>query len=406
MNEGTQPVRRRGMGLSALALVAALTAFLAFSALALAANDPVGTGGATISLNKGFFKKLKKSKVKVQKVSPATLSGRNLTFPVSTLSSVDPTTGATVLELEGGLKFVHGKKKAAVTELVLTSSSATLNAKVAGKKMKFAAVVGYTFSRSGFEVKINATRLKLTKAAAKQLDKKLGFPVKATTKRLKNGKKKTVKPLFVANQVIAAANAAVNPKTVAILSGAASLKTAETTTKKFAENLVEIVPVEPGQEEEDLTNPFTPTLKFPVKGGTIAPNATSGKVETAGGVKLVQNLGPFGTTTMTLNAITVELDARTASVEVSVESTVSEKLNLGNLGRASIATIDLTGATVTSDGEAHRVTVTGASSALQAVTAETLNQVFGTPLTEAAIPHPEFKEGDPLGTFSFTVQTE
>jgi hypothetical protein len=109
---------------------------------------------------------------------------------------------------------------------------------------------------------------------------------------------------------------------------------------------------------------------------------------------------------MTLNAITVDLDSRTATVEVSVESTIDEKLNLGNLGRSSIATVDLTGATITSDGENHRVTVTGASSALQAVTAETLNSVFGAPWDALEIPHPTFNAGDPLGTFDFTVQTQ
>jgi hypothetical protein len=410
MNEGTQPVRGRGKSLSTLALVAVLTAFLAFAALASAASDPVASGSTTLTLNKGFSKKMKKKKVKVQKTSPATLSGRKMVFPVGE-GEVDPTTGAAVLTHEGGIKFKHGKKKAPVTELVLASSTATLNAKVAGKKMKFASVVGYTFARSGFDVTINATRLKLTKAAAKQLNKKLGFPVKAKKKKLKNGKTKTVKPVFVANEVIASANAAASPKTVTVLSGAASLKTSEETTKKMALPPpngfgMEIEPVAPGTLTPDEANPFTPTLAWPVKGGSISPSATAGKVETAGGVKLVQEIAPGKVTTMTLNAITVDLDSKTATVEVSVESTIDPKLNLGNLGRSSIATVDLTGATVTSDGESHRVTVVNASSALQAVTAETLNSIFGAPWDALEIPHPTFKEGDPLGTFSFTTQTQ
>jgi hypothetical protein len=410
MNEGTQPVRGRGIGLSALALVAALTAFLAFAPLASAASDPVASGTTNLKMTKGFFKKMKKKKVKVQAVAGATLKGRTLSFPVSE-GEVDPTTGAAVLTHEGGIRFKHGKKKAVVNELVLTSSTATLNGKVAGKRMKFGAVVGYTFARSGFDVTINATRVKMTKRAAKQLNKKLGFPVKAKKKKQKNGKKKTIKPTFVANEVVGSAAASTSPRTVTVLSGAAALKTSEETTKKmvlpppngFA---IEIAPVEPTQLEPDEANPFTPTLKFPVKGGTVAPNATAGKVETAGGVKLVQELAPGKVTTMTLNAITVDLDSRTATVEVSVESTIDEKLNLGNLGRSSIATVDLTGATITSDGENHRVTVTGASSALQAVTAETLNSVFGAPWDALEIPHPTFNAGDPLGTFDFTVQTQ
>jgi hypothetical protein len=93
-------------------------------------------------------------------------------------------------------------------------------------------------------------------------------------------------------------------------------------------------------------------------------------------------------------------------VEVIVESTISPKLNLGNLARSSIADVNLTGATVKSDPTAHTVTVENAVATLQAVTAETLNSVFGAPYDEAKIPHEKFAPGDGLGTFSFTAQTQ
>jgi hypothetical protein len=406
--------------MSALAVVAALTAFLVLAPLASAASDPIASGSTALNLNKGFANKLKKKKVKVVKTAPATLKGRVVTLPVSE-GEVDPITGAAVISHLGSFKFERtyknkkGKKvrkRAAISELVLTSSTATLNAKVAGKKMKLASVVGYTFAREGFEVTVNATRLKLTKAAAKQLNKKLGFPVKAKKKK---GKKK-VKPFFVANQVIAAATASTSPKTVTIQSGAATLKTDEATVKKMVLPPpngfgMKIEPVAPTQLVPDEANPFTPSLLFPVSGGSVAPDANAGKVETGGGVLLTQEPEEFaipipGKTTMALNAITVDLDSRTATVEVSVESTIDPALNLGALGRSSIATVSLAGATINSDPANHKVTVTGASSALQAVTAETLNQVFGAPWDAAEIPHPTFNEGDGLGTFSFTVETQ
>lgn len=410
MNRGTQPVPRRGKGWSVPALVAALTAFLVLAPLASAASDPVASGTTTVTLTKAFAKKLKKGKVKLQKVAPASVSGRTITLPVSE-GEVDPISGAAVISHSGGFKFKHGKKKAAVTELVLSSSTATLNAKVAGKSMKFASIVGYTFAREGFNVTINATRLKLNKKAAKQLNKKLGFPVKARTKKLKNGKKKKIRPFFVANQVMGGGSAVTTPKTVTITGGKASLKTNQQTTEKLVKfppegDFVEIEPVAPTTLTPDEENPFTPTLEFQATGGAIAPDGTAGKVETGGGLKLVQDLGPNGKTTMTLNAIAVDLDSRTATVEVSVESTIDPRLNLGNLGRSSIATIDLTGASIASDAASHTISVTNASSALQAVTAETLNQVFGAPWDATETPHPQFKEGDPLGTFSFTVQTQ
>jgi hypothetical protein len=52
------------------------------------------------------------------------------------------------------------------------------------------------------------------------------------------------------------------------------------------------------------------------------------------------------------------------------------------------------------------VTILNANATLQAVTAETLNSVFGAPWDALRIPHPTFAEGDPLGTFSFTAQTQ
>jgi hypothetical protein len=109
---------------------------------------------------------------------------------------------------------------------------------------------------------------------------------------------------------------------------------------------------------------------------------------------------------MTLNAIWVDLSAKSATVEVNVESTIDPQLSLGNLGRSSIADVSLAGATVTSDPAAHTVTVENASATLQAVTAEVLNQVFGAPWDAAEIPHPTFAAGDPLGKFTFTVQTQ
>lgn len=426
MNEVTQPVRGRGTIVSALALVAALTAFLVLAPFASAASDPVASGKVNILFKKGFIKTLKRNDVKVIKVSPGTLSGRTLAATVGLPikeGTIDPTNGAAELTTEGGFKFKHGKKKAAVTGLVLTTSNSSMTGKVAGKKMKFATIVGYSFTRDGFGVNFSATKLKLTSKAAKQLNKKLGFTGKKEGKKHKRAhaadkKSKSEKGPFKANQVVGNSSGETQPKTVTILpGGSASLVTDEATTKKMVlppgpEGFgMEIKPVAPGELIPNEANPFTPTLKWPVSGGSIAPDASAGKVQTSGGVQLIQEPEKYkipipGKTTMTLNAIWVDLDAKSATVEVTVESTIDPKLNLGALGRSSIADVSLTGATVTSDATNHKITVTGASSTLQAVTAEVLNEVFGAPLNAAKIPHPEFKAGDGLGTFSFEAQTQ
>lgn len=409
MREVTQPVRARGTMPSAVAVVAALAALLTFAPFASATSDPLASGTTSITLNKGFFKKLKKNGVKVLKVSPATLKNRTVGLPVIG-GSLDPTTGAGTVEHSGAIKFKRGKRTAKVNTLVLESATSSLKAKVAGKNMKLASVKGYTFSRNGFGTNVKITALKLTGKAAKQLNKKLGFTGK---KKNKNGKKVAVKPLFKGNRALGASTSETQPKTVAVLPGGkASLLTNEATVKKFVTPIglgglgVEIKTVPPA-ETEATANPFTPKLLFPIGGGTIAPDANGGTVQTSGAVTLHQVLVPGEKeTTMTLGAIYVDLSTKVATVEVSVSSTVDPKINLGPLGRSSIADLNLTGATIKSDPAAHTVTVENAIATLQEVTALTLNSVFGSPLEAMKIPYEKFAAGDGLGTFSFTATTQ
>jgi hypothetical protein len=152
-----------------------------------------------------------------------------------------------------------------------------------------------------------------------------------------------------------------------------------------------------------------PTVAFPIGGGTIGPTAAAGIVQTAGGLTLTQSLEAVGqgTTVLTMGNIWVDLSAKTATVEVTIQNDKNAELNRGNLGRASIADIQLTGATITSDPATRTVSVQNASATLQAVTAETLNSVFIDPIEKATMePQEKFAAGDPLGVFSFTAQTQ
>ncbi len=172
---------------------------------------------------------------------------------------------------------------------------------------------------------------------------------------------------------------------------------------------VALTPVSPTTFE-----PATLTAGFPIGGGEISPSAEAGTVLTSGGLKLTQNLEavsktPGDVTTLTMGNIWLDLGARTASVEVSIENPKTPAANLGNLGRSSIADISLEGATITADPSARTVSVSGATATLQALTAATLNQVFIEGL-EAASPlfagQEKFAANDPLGTISFTVHTQ
>src|SRR5664279_3152779 len=109
MNQATQPVKGRGTVLTVVAIAAAVVAALLLAPLASAAGNPVVKGSTTtLTLNSGLVNKLKKSKVKLTGVSPATVKGKTVTLPIEigTMS----TAGQGELVHEGGLKFKAGKK--------------------------------------------------------------------------------------------------------------------------------------------------------------------------------------------------------------------------------------------------------------------------------------------------------
>ena len=405
MSDVTKPRMARGTKLSAGVLAAALFALLAFAPFASAAPDPVVSGTTTVTLNNGFAKALKKNGVKVLRVSPATVKGKKVTLPVSG-GSLDPLTGQGTVTHTGGIKFKLRKRTVALKNLEVNTTTASLWAKVGGKTLRVASVKGFSFARNGFGVDLNITKLKLTGKAAKALNKALPAPVKIVKRHGKTIKKKA-KPIFRANQVLGGATSTTQPGTVTVIpGGSATLTTALPTVEKLAKDNVDIKLVAPTTLSS--AGP-PPTFGFPISGGTISPTATAGIIQTAGGLQLSQVWVPGEKeTTMSLNAIYVDLGAKTATVEVTVESKgLDPKLNLGVLGRSSIADISLTGATVTADPATRTVSVQNATATLQAVTAEVLNSVFAGPFEAITMtPAQKFAPGDPLGTFSFTAQTQ
>jgi hypothetical protein len=360
MDEVTKPRMARGKMLPVTFVAAALLALLAFAPLASAAPDPVASGSTTVTLNNGWTKYLKTFGIKIQKVKPTKLKGQKVTFTV-TGGEMDPTNGLGSLTLGGGLKFKAGKKTATVNTLVLNSGKNWLEGKVSGKKVKIAKTSGLSFSRNGFGVNVKLKKLQLTNAAATQLNKKLGFA---------GGK-----PLpFLKNKVIGKSASEDQPKTVTLLP-ANNLVFAGSSTL-----LGKLSNVKAGIELIPPTTASGTIFSGPINGGTLSPTATAGTVLSGLGLKLVQSLPvpgkPSINTNITLGSMSLDLSAKTVSVEVIAESNAespegSKKfpLNLGNLGRSSIADLTVTG--VTADPTTRTVSVSS-SAVLQAVSAEVL----------------------------------
>ncbi len=411
-------------------LAAALTALLAFAPFASAASDPLASGTTTMTLQKSFTNYLKTFGITVSKISPTKLSGGKATFKV-TGGSLDPTNGKGTVNLGGGLKFKAGKANAQVKGLVVDTNKKALTGKVGGKKVKIATISGLSSSRKGFGVNLKINKVKLTNAGATQLNKKLGFS---------KGKPKP----FLKNKLIAKATSETQPSTVTVLpignmtfSGSPVLLTKLNNVKVDLQTL-------------GLTQKTGTTFTGPILGGTVSPTGTAGVVQSGIGIKMVQNLplqvGAI-TTNITLGGMYVDLAAKTATVEVIAESNAEspagsgkKPLNLGNLGRSSIADIVVTG--VTADPTTRTVAI-NAAGVLQAISAEVLQgfvsvyQAYiegGTefefcknplaapeecknqPEKDAAkalakkngeeVAKNKISAGEALGTFSFTAQTQ
>jgi hypothetical protein len=374
MSESTRLGRARGRMLPVAIIAAAAAAMLVLAPLASAASNPIAKGTAALTLNSGFNNKANKAGIKITAVKPAKIKGTKATFTV-TGGQIEPTTGIATVTHSGGLKITWGKKSVALKAFEINTKSKTLTAGVGGKKVKFATLGGLSSARLGFGNSLSAKSVKLTAAGAKALNSKL-TPKPTKVKVKKKGKTvvKTVttKPAFKANMVLGKTTTEVEPTTDGVLAtGTLTYGGDAGLFGKLAAVGVKVEPISP-------TTVSGTTYSSGISGGTISPLGTSGQVNSSGGIKLVQVLPKSATenlsTTITLGAIGVDLAAKTASVEVNGESNVETEpgkkpLNVGNLGRSSIADLTITGNT---PSPATRTVSINATSAIQPVAAEVL----------------------------------
>jgi hypothetical protein len=160
------------------ALVAAMAIFAAALVLvpsAAAAGVPLGAGKAEIAFAAGLDKALRQEKVALKPLGPATLKGRRLTVPVGS-GSFDPTAAQASFLCRGGFRLVAGRKAVAVRVLKLDTSSGSLSAIVAGRRVRLARLAGAQLEREGFDAHFVAKRLRLTAAAATALNRAFDLP--------------------------------------------------------------------------------------------------------------------------------------------------------------------------------------------------------------------------------------
>jgi len=337
---------------------------------ASASYDPLGSGTTTVTLDKRFIAFIARDKIRLTTSGPAKRRGKKVVLPVSG-GLVDPTTGKGTIEHDGELVLGNGRKRVPFRDLSLRTEGAPLIAKVGGSQLKVATAGkgGLHSIRAGFGLDFRVNELRLAAKVATRLNKKL-----------------RPKMPFEAGQPIGFAISKVQPRTIAILGGEATLTLDPQIVAKLNALFVAVNPIFPAEHTG-------PVFNFPiVPGGAIAPDASVGELRTGGSIELLQLHGGQ----VFFRELWLDLDGRSESAEADVEPSPPYP---GKTGRVPLIDLDLATAQISSDPENRTVSVAGARLTMQANVAGYFNEAF-------AERKEVFKAGETLGSLSFTAKAQ
>ncbi len=355
---------------ASLACICALAGLLLVAPLAQAAYDPLGSGSTKLTLDKSFLALLKANGVKLSAAAPAKFGGNAVSFPV-TAGKFDPTSAKGTLEHEGALVFKAGKRSIPIKALQLktTQKRSPLSAKVGGSQLKLAQAKSLAVSRQGFGSGVKVSSLTLSSKLATRLGKKL-----------------RLKQVFKEGQALGKTQSTANPETVVVLGkNKAELALAPVLAAKLASLFVAVNPVYPAER------PGPGQFTLPLFGGTIAPNASLGTIETSGSLEFLQ----LGGGQLFWGEAGLELATRALTAEVEARPSPPYGGKLGRIGVAKLGP-----GLVASDAKARTVSLSGAPLALDAATAQTFNELFAKPQGKDGV----FVAGEALGVVSFMAQ--
>ncbi len=342
------PLSRR-LGVLALGITIALTAALG-PARAEAAPKALASGDTTLALQKSVAKALAKAGVAVKPLKPAKASKAGVRFPV-TGGSFDVEAVRGTIRHSGGLRLAAGGAKLDLKKFVIeVRKKAFLTAKVGGDRVR---ILNLDLSkaklgRDQLAYRIAKVGAALTGGAAKAINATFG--AKVASGGLVLGRATVVAaPEFVDVLTGGDTRLRLDPAVASLLGGAG----------------ISAAPIAPATAVGG-------DLAFPVTGGRLGTEDSSGEVRHSGGIRLSD-----GGTTVDLTSFTINLDA------------APDLTALVGPDRVSILTLDLSQATVSVGKSNGQVTVAGVRANLTAAAAGALNAAFGVTA---------FEEGQLLGT--------
>ncbi|HXS47898.1 MAG TPA: hypothetical protein VN756_10600, partial [Solirubrobacterales bacterium] len=343
------------------------------------AFDPAGDGSTVLRLNRGLFQLLRKEGVHLSKSTAGKVEGRVITLPIEA-GQVDPTTGKGSVSLEGGIELWAGRRRVALTGLNFDSGRRTLTGKIGTRTLLIASAFGIRSTRNGFGANIDVKGLAMRSTAAKILNRKLGLD-----------------GVIRRNRTFAEATTYAQPGAVTIVSGSLALAGNEETFAKLKSLDVRVTPF----ESATLLSESPPTFGFPLlSGGAPVPlDLSSGGVRSETGLMLIQQGGSSTPTVLSLMGLSVSLESKLISADVSVQPQSS---GVSRFGVTPIATLDTPGASMSIDPGARTITLANVSATITQFLAERLNDAFAKPQGKA----PLFDAGEPLGTVTVAVQAQ
>jgi hypothetical protein len=349
-------------------VLAVVLGTLALPAPGQAAYDPLGSGATRLSFDRSFLSLMKENGVALSAVAPAKMKDGAVTFPVSG-GKFDPLSAKGTVEHEGALVFRAGRRQVPLKALQLktTSRRTPLSVKAGGGQLKLGTVKGMAVSRTGFGNKVKVSALALSTKVATRLGKKL---------RLRN--------VFEEGLPLGKAVTHANPTTVTVIpKERITLTLAPGLVDKLNSLFVAVNPIFPAEH-------VGPVFTLPISGGTIAPDASQGVIETEGAIEALQ----LGGGQVFWRGPWLDLASRALEVEAGSES------RPGEFDRVPVAGFTFTAPAVVDSGA--RTVGLSAALTLDAATAASFNEAFAKPQGKKDV----FSAGEPLGSLSLTVASQ
>ncbi len=362
--------------------IATALSLLALALPGRAGAEAVEAGSTKVEFNRGLFRTLTAAGVEVSKFDRATMRGRVLTLPVSG-GEIELATAIGSVEHLGGFKFRSGKRVARLDQIVLDTSKRELYARLDGKRMRIASLPSFAFARAGFGDRIDVQRLRLTGATTTALNRELDL-----------------NRVFRPDRAFAAVASSFDPAADRLRSGSMQFSLDPGFVAKLKSLEVQSAPFETAVLGMD-----PPSFGAALISGEIHPRTGQGWGFVEGGIRIAK-LGtpepesPVPALTLpTLTWINLGLSLESQKLTGFIHAHDKSGQLVAGVSNP-IGALDLSGATVLVDPQTRTLSILNARAVLEASTADLINRTFATPKGKA----PVLAAGDPLGTFSLTMQ--